>query len=225
LAKILLADDDNAVAEMVVQWLKSENHIVEVVGNGEDASYRLVASSYDLVILDWDMPLMTGVEVCKKFRSEGGKTPIVILTGKRSIDDKEQGLDSGADDYIPKPFELRELSARIRALLRRPIALQTKILAARGLEFDTTKRQLSRNGKPIALLSRELSILEFLMLHPNQIFSLEALQNSIWPSDSEASAEAIRVHVFRIRKKIETDGEEPIIKTMHRQGYMFDTTE
>jgi len=225
MAKILLAEDDNQVSSMIVDWLKNENHIVEVAGDGDDAYGRLLASSYDLLIFDWDMPKLTGIELCRRFRQEGGKTPIIMLTGKGGIDYKEQGLDAGADDYIPKPFDLRELSARIRAVLRRPTVLQSKILSLRGLSLNTVERQVYRDGRPIELLGREFSILEFLMHHPNQTFSLEALQNRIWPSDSEASEDAIRVHVFRIRKKIEIDGQRPIIKTLHRQGYMFDALE
>jgi DNA-binding response OmpR family regulator len=225
MAKILVADDDRQVGEMVADWLKNENHIVELAVDGVDADERMAVSTYDLFILDWDMPRMTGVDLCRKFRLKGGTTPIIMLTAKTSLDEKEQGLDAGADDYISKPFQLRELSARIRAIFRRPALIQAKVLKMRGLEFDTTTRQLHRKVERIELLGRELSILEFLMLHPNQVFSLEALQARIWPSDSEASPEAIRVHVFRIRSKIEIDGEPAIIKTVHRQGYMFDAEE
>lgn len=220
--KILLAEDDVKVREAVADWLKNEDYIVEAVGNGEEASDRLTASSYDLLLLDWDMPGITGIELCRRFRKSGGTTPIIILTGKRELDDKEQGLDSGADDYITKPFELRELSARIRAVMRRPAAVEPDTLRMRGLELDCRARELRLNGKVIELLPRELAVLEFLMRHPNQVFNIEALQRRIWPSDSETSPEALRVYIARIRNKIEVDSPSPTIKTIRGEGYLFD---
>lgn len=225
MAKILLAEDDIRMSQIIADWLIGEGYIVEVTHDGRDAKERLCLSVYDLLILDWDMPHMTGIELSKYFRQSGGQTPIIMLTGKSKIDDKEIGLDSGTDDYITKPFELRELSARIRAVLRRPAVVKPKILRCAGLELDILAREVRKDGKPVEMMPRELSVLEFLMLNANQVFSIEALQARIWPSDSETSPYALRVHIARIRNKIEDDDEKPFIKTIRGEGYMFDARE
>jgi two-component system, OmpR family, manganese sensing response regulator len=224
-AKILLAEDDIKISQLIADWLSSENYIVEVAHDGRDAKERLALGTYDLLIFDWDMPYITGIELSKQFRQSGGRTPIIMLTGKSKIDDKEVGLDSGADDYLTKPFELRELSARIRAILRRPVAIQPKVLKCRELEFDVLARELRKGGKLIEMMPREIAVLEFLMVNSNQVFSIDALQSRIWPSDSETSPYALRVHIARIRSKIEDDDHNPIIKTIRGEGYMLDGRE
>jgi two-component system, OmpR family, manganese sensing response regulator len=221
-AKILLAEDDPKISQLVADWLQGEDYIVELAVDGADATERLALSEYDLLIIDWNMPHVTGIELCRKFRQSGGKTPIIMLTGKGKLDDKEQGLDSGADDYLTKPFELRELSARIRAILRRPAVLAPDVLKCRGLELDVHARELRKDGKVIDLLPREVAVLEFLMRNTNQVFSIEALQTRIWPSDSETSPDALRVYIARIRSKIDDHGDKPIIKTVRGEGYMLD---
>jgi DNA-binding response OmpR family regulator len=225
LAKILLAEDDEQLGQLVADFLSGEKYIVERATDGLDADERLSLSIYDLLILDWDMPGMTGVELCQKYRLSGGKAPVIMLTGKKLIADKEQGLDSGADDYLTKPFELRELSARIRALFRRPVVMQSSVLTCRNLSLDVLAKSVHKDGKPIELLPREIAILEFLMRNPNQVFSIEALQTRIWPSDSETSPDALRVHIARIRSKIGDEGNFPIIKTVRGHGYMLDNRE
>jgi OmpR-family two-component system manganese-sensing response regulator len=222
MAKILLVEDDFKIRLLVADWLKSESHIVEVANDGRDANERLALSVYDLLIVDWDMPHISGIELCKTFRSTGGKTPIIMLTGKGKLDDKELGLDAGADDYLIKPFELRELSARIRAVLRRPPTVEASVLKCRDLELNVHAREVSKHGQTIDLLPREIAVLEFLMRNPNQVFSIEALQTRIWPSDSETSPDALRVYIARIRSKIDDHGENPMIKTIRGEGYMLD---
>lgn len=223
MAKILLADDDKKLCDMIFDWLKKEGHIVDVALDGQEASDLLHAGSYDLLILDIAMPAISGIELCKQFRQAKGSAPVLILTGKTGIQDKVGGLDAGADDYLTKPFDVLELSARLRALLRRPVAIQDEVLRLRGLELDLHARRLTKDGKPLELFPREMALLEFFMKHPNQVFSLEALQERVWPSDSETSPESLRVNIARIRAKIETEGQNPILKTVHRQGYMFDS--
>ncbi len=132
MAKILLVEDDNDMCEQIESWLQHEQHAVEVVKEGPEAADRLKFYKYDVVILDWQLPGMNGVEVLKKFRDQGGVTPVLMLTGKDKIEDKEQGLDSGADDYLTKPFHFKELSARLRAMLRRPAITTGNVLKLRG---------------------------------------------------------------------------------------------
>lgn len=222
MAKILIAEDDTQLSTLVEDWLKAELHTVELVENGNDAIDLLKLSKYDLLILDWNIPGKSGVEVCVWHRKQGGSTPVLILTGKDKIEEKEEGFDSGADDYLTKPFHLRELSARVRALLRRPADVAKTVLNAGRLVLDVNACRVIKDGKQIDLFPKEFALLEFFMRHPNQVFSIEALQERIWASDSESSPEAVRVHIARLRSKIQDEGEPPLLKTVHRQGYMLD---
>ncbi len=224
MAKILIADDDFDLAGMLEDWLKREQYGVEHVSNGSDASDRLKFYNYDLVVLDWDMPKMSGLEVLQEFRARGGTTPVIMLTGKSRAVDKELGLDSGADDYLPKPFEPRELSARIRALLRRstPSFQTSNVLNLLDLTLDLVSHTVMRDGEKLELLPKEFALLEFFMRHPNEIFSLEALLARIWIADSDSSPDAVRTCIQRLRKKIDVDGRASYINTKHRVGYIFE---
>jgi DNA-binding response OmpR family regulator len=222
MAKILLAEDDTQLAALVEDWLKSEHHVVDHVETGTDAVDLLNASRFDLLILDWNIPGVSGVEVCNEYRNQGGTSPVLMLTGRDKIEDKEEGLDAGADDYLTKPFHLRELSARIRALLRRPPDMASNVIEHGRLVLDISACRLLKDGQPIELFPKELALLEFLMRHPNKVFSIEALQERVWSADSEASPETIRVHIARLRSKIEKEGEKQLLRTVHRQGYMLD---
>jgi DNA-binding response OmpR family regulator len=225
MAKILFAEDDTQLAALVEDWLKSEHHVVDHVETGTDAVDLLMASQFDLLILDWNIPGVSGVQVCNEYRNQGGTSPVLMLTGRDKIEDKEQGLDAGADDYLTKPFHLRELSARIRALLRRPPDMVNNVIEQGRLVLDTSACRLLKDGQPIELFPKELALLEFLMRHPNKVFSIEALQERVWSSDSEASPETIRVHIARLRSKIQAEGEKPMLRTVHRQGYMLDLSD
>ncbi len=219
MAKILLAEDDSALASTIAQWLEFEKHSVDAVDNGTDALNSLLSVEYDAAILDWQMPGMSGVEVCQEFRAKGGATPIIVLTGKNTIQDKEQGLDSGADDYLTKPFHPKELAARIRALIRRASTVKTTVLNAGAVALDTEKHLVQRDGEVIHLQPTEFALLEFFMRNPNQVFSAEALLRRVWESETEASLDAIYTCIRRIRKKIDKRGDESIIRTVHGIGY------
>jgi len=223
MAKILLVEDEPDFLMLISEWLKNEKHLVEAVENGEDALDRLRFYKYDCVILDWMLPALSGIEVCKMYRSTGGTTPILLLTAKKHVDEKEQGLDAGADDYLTKPFEMKELSARIRALLRRPQAFSGSILHVGNLMLEPNSFRVTRNGEDVALLPKEFALLEFLMRHPNQVFSAEALLDRVWSSDSEASPETIRTYIKRLRKKIDVDGQPSVLSTVHGVGYKLDS--
>ncbi len=220
--KVLLVEDDEKLAKLILDFLPKDQYQIEWVGNGRDAQDRLAVSVFDLLILDWDLPFVDGVTVLKEYRSKGGLAKVLMLTGKEQIGEKEVGFDSGADDYLTKPFHFKELAMRLRALLRRPAEIVSDVLKLRGIELDVNEHKVLRNGVAVELLPKEFALLEFFMKHPNRIYNLEALQTHIWPSDSESSPETIRVHVARIRSKIEHEDDPPIIKTVHRRGYMFD---
>lgn len=224
MAKILVVEDDVDLSCKVNDWLSFEQHLVEVVYDGQEAHDRLRVYSYEVVVLDWDLPKMTGLEVCKQYRNQGGHTPILMLTGKDAIAEKEAGLDAGADDYLTKPFHLKELSARIRALLRRPVQSYTGSTIKLGeLELDPLSRRVTRSGNEIILYPREYALLEFFMRHPNEVFSPDALINRVWNSDSEVSADSIYTYMKMLRRKISPEAPGSIIKTIHGVGYKLES--
>ncbi|HEY9784881.1 MAG TPA: response regulator transcription factor [Candidatus Obscuribacterales bacterium] len=222
MAKILLVEDDSEVADVVKDWLVDEHHVVDVVGSGAEALNRLRFDKYDVLVLDWGLPDLSGIEICKRFRSAGGQSPVLMLTGKSEISDKETGLDAGADDYLTKPFHPRELSARIRALLRRPAELKENVLKVGDIEVDPKGFRVTKAGQEVHLLPKEFALLEFLMRHPNQVFSPEALLDRVWSAESEASPDTVRVHITKLRSKLDSEGAPSLIRTLHRQGYKLE---
>jgi DNA-binding response OmpR family regulator len=222
MAKILVVEDDKALCNTVEKWLTFEHHLVEVVDNGAQALENLKFYKYDLVVLDINLPKMSGLEVCKEFRAGGGSTPVLMLTGKDTVEEKEQGLDSGADDYLTKPFHLKELSARVRALLRRPSNFAGDVLKAGSLSLEPNTFRVQRDGENIQLSQQEFALLEFLMRNANQVFSPEALLDRVWKSSSDVSPAAIRTHIKMLRKKLDKDGEQSYIRNIHGVGYRFE---
>ncbi|MFN8656268.1 MAG: response regulator transcription factor [Candidatus Obscuribacterales bacterium] len=222
MAKILIVEDEPDLSDPIRAFLMHEHHIVEVVDNGLEALERLRFYKYDVIILDWMLPGLQGVEVCKQFRAGGGTTPILMLTARKQTTEKIFALDAGADDYLTKPFDVQEVSARVRALLRRPAAMSGNVLKARNLVLETSTFKVTREDEDIQLLPKEFALLEFLMRHPNQVFSAEALLDRVWASDSDASPETIRTYVKRLRQKIDTTGQPSIIGTVHGVGYKLD---
>ena len=224
MAKILLVEDDRDLSGRVNEWLSFEQHAIESVFDGMAASQRLRVYFYEVVVLDWDLPRLSGLEVCKGYRSHGGTAPILMLTGKDAISFKEAGLDAGADDYLTKPFHLKELSARIRALLRRPVPSYTgNTLKIGGLELDPSTRRVTRNGEDLTLLPKEYGLLEFFMRHPNEVFSPDALLNRVWHSESDAAADTIYTYIKMLRKKITPEAPTSLIKTVHGVGYKMES--
>jgi len=220
MAKILVVEDDLELSGVIGDWLAAENHSVDIVHDGQEARDRLKHYNYDMAILDWQLPVMSGVELCKGYRASGGTMPILMLTGLRAVENRIEGLDAGADDYLMKPFELSELSARMRALLRRPAQYGGKTLKARNITLETDTYRVTVDDKDVTLLPKEFALLEFLMRHPNQVFSSEALIDRVWPSDSEASPDTVRTYVNRLRKKVDAD----VIRTIHGIGYKLEST-
>ncbi len=221
MAKILFVEDDNGLAEMVKEWLVCEHHSIEHLADGQAGLDYLQYGKYDLAIIDWLLPGRSGVDICKEHRAKGGATPIIMLTAKGAENDKELGLDSGADDYLTKPFSVKELSARIRAVLRRPHTTVANILQIKDLTLDTVKHTLTRGYEEINLLPKEFALLEFFMRHPDEIFSSDALLDRVWHSDSEATPDAVRTCLKRLRKRIDKEASENLsyIQTVPKLGY------
>lgn len=223
MAKILLVDDDKELLETVQLLLSGERHTVETAATGEQGLELMRFSHYDLVILDWSLPDTTGVDICKRFRSAGGSAPILMLTGKASVLDKESGLDAGADDYLTKPFHVKELTARIRALLRRPAGMTSETLSAGAISLEPGTFKATVAGRQVQLHPKEFALLEFFVKYADRYFTAETLIDRIWPSDSEISTDAVRQLIKRLRSKIDTDGEPSRIRTTQGLGYKLDS--
>lgn len=221
MAKVLLVEDDEDLAVTISDMLNDEHHTVDTIHNGLDAMEVLKNQTYEVIILDWDLPGKSGISILREYRTAGGGTPVIMLTGMSEISQKEQGLDSGADDYLTKPFHLKELAARVRSLLRRPKMTNTGVLTWGTLALDPTKFEVSRDGVQLRLLPRDFALLEFLMRHPTQIFSAQVLLDRVWNYDSDATAEGLRVAIRRIRKVIDLndDLETSMIENISRVGY------
>lgn len=219
MAKLLLVEDDEGLAKMIAEWLTHEHHTVEVVHDGTEGLERLLCSEYDVAILDWELPGTVGIDIAKNYRQNGGAAPIIMLTGKKKIDDKEIGLEVGADDYLTKPFNMRELSARIKALLRRSRDVASNVLTVGPLMLDLAKFRVTRSGVEISLLPREFALLEFFMRHPDETFSSDVLLTRVWHSESDATGEAVRTAIMRLRRKIDVSEGDSLIESIPRIGY------
>ncbi|MBS2007447.1 MAG: response regulator transcription factor [Cyanobacteria bacterium SZAS TMP-1] len=219
--KILVVEDDADLAEMMSSWFGNERYTVEVALDGSCARDLLKASAYDVIVLDWDLPGCSGIDVLQEFRAGGGHSPVIMLTGKSEIADKEAGLGLGADDYLTKPFAIRELGARVQALLRRPPLVNSAVLQVGKVELDIGKHRVLVAGEEVHLLPRDFALLEFFLRHKDQVFSGEALIERVWSSDSDATPEGLRTAIKRIRKKIDGGAEETrsMIETIPRVGY------
>lgn len=218
--KVLVVEDDVDLATMVRTYLQFEHYEVETVHDGKEGSVRVGTFEYDLVILDLGLPIVPGLDVLRALRARGKRTPVIILTGKDSIAEKEAGLDAGADDYLTKPFHMKELGARLRALLRRPAPIeQSEPIMIADLKLDRTQFVVTRSGNEVDLMPREFQLLEFFMRHPNQIFPPETLTERIWQDDSAAAVPALRTTMRRLRKKVDPDGN--LLKTVHGSGYIL----
>jgi len=226
MAKILLIEDDADLTEVLRFTLSNKGHSVKALSGGKDALPMLRVYKYDLIILDWMMPDISGVDVLQGFRESGGKTPVLMLTAKTTIDDKEKALDLGADDYLTKPFHSRELLARVRALLRRPESMAQTVLRAGDLELDPVSCSVSKGGKVLKLRPKVYSMLEFFMRHPNQVFSAEAILERVWMDDATASPDTVRTHIKLLRRSIDSPGaeEESFIENVRNRGYLMRIT-
>lgn len=222
MAKILLVEDDKLLAGTIVSALGPEGFTVEVSVDGLDACERLKQYLYDLLILDWDLPFRTGLEICEIYRREGGKLPILFLTGKTDIQSKEAGFDAGADDYLTKPFELRELRARVKALLRRPAQISDECYRAGPLELYVQQRRVICRGQQVLMSPKEFAVLAKLMQTPGNVLPLNDLLNSIWTAEEEVGTDTLRTHIKNIRQKIDEPGKKSLIGTVFGVGYKID---
>jgi two-component system, OmpR family, manganese sensing response regulator len=222
--RILLVDDEIEMADPLSRLLSREGYEVEVAHDGDRGSQLAQQGQYDLLILDWLLPQQSGLEICQALRSQGDTTPVLFLTAKDTIDDRVQGLDAGADDYLIKPFELRELLARVRALLRRPPTLEaptSQRLQVADLELDGPNQMAYRQGRAIELSDKETQLLDYLMRQPSQLLTHEQIHHHLWGDGEQPTSNALAAQIRLLRRKIEADDESPLIYTVYGKGYRF----
>src|SRR5262249_6154816 len=195
---------------------------VDMALTGQGALEFVTDNTYELVILDLGLPEVDGIHLLKHFRNLGGNAAVLVLTGRLKIVERELGLDAGADDYLTKPFDVRELLARVRALLRRPKQYRSTVLTAGELSLDCKHHRVHCNQHEIALKPLEFALLEFFLRHPNQVLTGESLLNGVWGSQSDASLDTLRTYIKTLRKKIDRPGVPSRISTLHGVGYRFD---
>jgi OmpR-family two-component system manganese-sensing response regulator len=222
MSKILIVDDDKELTNALNLYFTSLGQVIEVCDNGEDALQLLGSFEYDLLVLDWTLPGITGHDVCKTFREQGGQTPIIFLTGKEHVSFLETALDSGADDYMVKPFEVRELFARIKTLLRRRTGTYVAELRIGDLVLKPEANLLLAGDSELRLRVKETALLEYLIRHPNRTFNAQQLLNAVWPSDSEGTTNSVRTWMNLLRRKLEGVGQKDLIKTVSGSGYMIE---
>ncbi len=233
--RILLVDDEAELTTPLSRVLQGEGYDVDLAQDGQTGLKLALAQPYSLLILDWMMPEMSGIEMCQALRQRGDQTPVLFLTAKDTLDDRVEGLDAGADDYLVKPFELRELLARVRARVRRPskpdmvadvsfgdgaIASDTR-LRVQDLELDPSNRMAQRQGRSIDLSEKETLLLTYLMQHPGELLTHGEIQEFLWGGDRQPSSNVLAAQIRLLRRKIETQGETPLIHTVYGKGYRF----
>ncbi len=223
--KILLVDDETELTASLSQVMSHEGYQIDVADNGLQGLALALATDYDLLILDWMLPYQSGLEICKSLRSQGNNTPVLFLTAKDTLDERVLGLDAGADDYLVKPFELRELLARVRALLRRstqPESVTTNLrLKVADLELDQENQIAYRQGRVINLSEKEVKLLSYLMQHPGQLLTHDQIYQFLWTETDSPSSNVIAALVRLLRRKVEANGETQLIHTVYGRGYRF----
>jgi len=216
--KVLLVEDDKKLAKTIEEGLKKQNFRVDVAEDGEEGLYLAKNNKYDVMIIDWMLPKLSGIELIKKLREENIFTPALILTAKSDIEDKVEGL-SVADDYLTKPFDFNELIARLKALYRRNKKLPENIIRVGDLEMNLDTKEVKRAGKPIELMAKQFELLKLLMVNKGKIVSPEMIEQNLWEMDEERHSNVITAHISYIRKKIDKGFDKKLIKTIRGMGY------
>ncbi len=217
--RVLLVEDERQIADFVARGLTEHGYSVDVAYDGDEAVYWPDVAQFDIIILDVMLPVRDGVEVCRVLRAKGVRSPILMLTARDAIEDRVTGLDSGADDYLVKPFAFAELLARIRALSRREPALTGTVLEIGDLRLDTAARAVQRAEVLLELTAKEFSLLEYLLRHPNQVLSRTMIAEHVWNYDFDSATNVIDVHIKNLRRKIDDGSPLKLIQTVRGAGY------
>ena len=219
--RILLVEDEARVAGFIAKGLREQAYAVDIAGDGEQALYQAAVNQYDIVILDVMLPLKDGHTVCRELRASGFRTPILMLTARGAVDDRVEGLDSGADDYLAKPFDFKELLARLRALLRRSAALRPQVLRVADLTLNTASHAAARAGKPVSLTAKEYALIEFLVLNQGRVVGREQIGQHVWDENFDPLSNVIDVYIKRLRAKLDTGFSRRLIHTRRGEGYIL----
>ena len=218
--KILIIEDEQGIASFISEGLKLENYLSDICLDGYSGIDHALINDYDLIILDLMLPDIGGIQVCQEIRKNNIFTPIIMLTAKNTTDDVITGLDAGADDYLTKPFELDELLARVRALLRRgQTNIVDNVIQVGGLTLDTRTHEVSRDNKKIELTNKEYTLLEYMMRRPNEVISRQKILEHVWATDTDPFSNTVEVHIRYLRQKIDNNHQNKMIKTVRGSGY------
>jgi DNA-binding response OmpR family regulator len=217
--RVLLVEDESGIAQFISQGLNEAGYAIDVATDGEEGLDYALAAEYDIIILDIMLPKIDGLQLLRKLRTQGLKTPVLLLTARDAIEDRVRGLDAGADDYLSKPFALSELLARLRALLRRPPMQQDTVLRVGDLEMDVATREVHRAGKSINLSPREFTLLEYFMRHPRQVLTRSQITEHTWNFDFYENSNVIDVYIGYLRRKIDHGFDRPLLHTVRGVGY------
>ncbi len=217
--RLLVVEDEHKLALVIRRSLEENGYAVDVAYDGEEGLGLAEIVPYDLIVLDVLLPKLDGFAVCQQLRAHRNNVPIIMLTARDALDDRVQGLDSGADDYITKPFAFRELLARVRALLRRDSLSRHAILRVRDLEIDTIAHEVRRGGRPIALTSKEYAILEYFVRNPNRVLTRTQIAEHVWNYDFVAMSNVVDVYLGYLRRKLGDDCEPRLLQTVRGTGY------
>jgi two-component system copper resistance phosphate regulon response regulator CusR len=219
--RILLVEDESRVAGFIAKGLREQAYAVDIARDGEQALYCADVNEYDLVILDVMIPIKDGHSVCRELRAAGFRTPILMLTARDAVDDRVAGLDSGADDYLTKPFDFKELLARLRALLRRSASLRPRVARMADLTLDTASHAVTRAGKVLSLTAKEYALLEFLVLNEGRVVGREQIAQHVWDENFDPFSNVIDVYVKRLRDKLDSGYGMRLIHTRRGEGYIM----
>ena len=222
--RLLFAEDDRDIAKAVRTLLERSGYSVDVVYNGQDALEYIEAGDYDGVILDWMMPGRSGIEVLHAVRSEGIAVPVLMLTARDAVEDRVEGLDTGADDYLPKPFAASELLARVRAMLRRKEDYQHDVIRFADIELDKSAMSVRCGAKTVRLNNKAFQLMEMLVEHPGAVLSISQIMERIWGWDSDSEVNVVWVNISFLRKKLSELGAHAQIKAMRGVGYTLENT-
>ena len=219
--RVLLVGDETRVAGFIAKGLREQSYAVDVAADGEQGLYQAAVNEYDVVILDVMLPVKDGHEVCRELRAAGFGAPILMLTARGAVDDRVAGLDSGADDYLSKPFDFKELLARLRALLRRARGIRPPVMHVADLTLNTGSHRVTRAGKALSLTAKEYALLEFLVIHENRVVGREQIAQHVWDESFDPFSNVIDVYVKRLRAKMEAGGLRRLIHTRRGEGYIL----
>ncbi len=222
--RLLFAEDDRDISKAVQTLLERSGYSVDAVYNGQDALDYIEQADYDGVILDWMMPKKTGIEVLARMRGKGISTPVLMLTARDAIEDRVEGLDTGADDYLPKPFAASELLARIRAMLRRKVDYQHDVIKYADIELDKSAMTITCGKKSVSLNNKAFQLIEMLVEHPGAVLSIDQIMERIWGWDSDAEVNVVWVNISTLRKKLTEIGAHLKIKVIRGVGYSLEST-